>query len=125
MMMTPGAIDHGLLIVIADEETQTGGVNIAVAPQEERAEDGLGHDVEDAVEDGFGVGRDDVAALGEAPGDGVEEPEEDGPDAADEVDAGDVGAERGGVLAGGPGHGPGDPEEGEAAEDEVAPLVEG
>ena len=126
---------------VADVEAETGDVDVAVAPDEEGAEDGLGHDVEDAVEDSLGVGGDDVAALGQAPGDRVQEPQENGPHAADEVDLGDVGAEGAGVGAafeddlgfvrmgkGGLGvvgklYSPGDEEEGNAAEGVVSPLV--
>lgn len=112
-----------ILFIRADVKTESGGLDVAMAPQEESTEDGLGHDVEDTVEDGFGIGGDDVAALAEAPGDGVQEPEADGPDAADGVGFGDVAAERCGVLAGGDGHGEGDPQECRAAEDEITPLM--
>jgi hypothetical protein len=46
-------------------------VDVAVAPDEESAEDGLGEDVKNAVEDSFRVGGDNIAALGQAPRDGV------------------------------------------------------
>ena len=120
---TISAGESRIVIVVADHQAQTRWVDIFVAPKQQSAEDGFGHNVEDAVEDGLRVGRDDVAALREPPGDWVEEPEEDGPDAADEVGAVDVGAESEGVFTRGPGYGPGDPEEGKAAEDEVAPLL--
>ena len=110
------------LIVVANVQAEPGGIDVAVAPEEEGAEDGLGEDVEDAVEDGLGVRGDDVAALAETPGDRVQEPQEDGPAAADQEGARDVVAERGGVLARHPGHLPRDEEEGHAAEDEVSPL---
>ena len=80
----------GFFVVIADLKAETGWVDVLVTPEEEGTEDGLGHDIEHAIEGGFGVGRDDVASFRETPGDGVEEPEEDGPDAADEVDFGHV-----------------------------------
>lgn len=51
--------------------TESGGLNVAMTPQEESAEDGFGHDVKDTVEHGFRVGRDDIAALGESPGNRV------------------------------------------------------
>ena len=117
-----GANDRWVIIVVTDVETQASRVDTLVAPQEESTEDGLGHDVQHAVEDGLGVGSDEVATLGQSPGDGVKEPEEDGPDTADEVGLADVGAEGGGVLAGGPDDGPGDPEEGDIAKDVVTPL---
>lgn len=56
--------DGHLVLVVADHETQASGVDVAMAPEEESTEDGLGHDVENTVEDGLGVGRDNVATLG-------------------------------------------------------------
>ena len=93
-----------------------------MAPEEESTEDRLGHDIEDTVEDGLRVRGNDIATLRQTPGDGVEEPEEDGPRTADKIGLADVGTERVGVFASSPGHGPGNPEESYAAKDEVAPL---
>jgi hypothetical protein len=45
-----------------------------VAPDEESAEDGLGEEIEDTVEDGFRVGRNNVATFAKTPGDWVEAP---------------------------------------------------
>lgn len=111
-----------ILMVITDMKTQAGRVDVTVTPEEKSTEDGLGHNIEHAVEDGFRVRGDDVAAFADTPGDRVEKPEEDGPDAADGVGPRDVGAEGRCVLTAGHGDGPCDPEEGGAAEDEVAPL---
>ena len=110
------------IIVITNVEAQPGRVDVAVTPEEEAAKDGLGHDIQNPVEDSFRVRSDDVATLTETPGDGVEEPQEDGPHAADEIRPRDVIAQRVGVFACSPGHGPGNPEESHATEDEVAPL---
>ena len=112
-----------LLIIVVDVEAKTGRVNAAVAPDEESAEDGLGEEVEDTVEDGLGVGGDDIATLAETPGDWVEEPEEGGERAADEEGAADILAHGVGVLAGLEGEHVRDVEEGGAAESVVAPLV--
>lgn len=54
-------LEHSVVVVVADLEAETRGVNVAVAPEEEGTEDGLGEEVEDAVEDGFAVGSNDVA----------------------------------------------------------------
>ena len=102
---------------------KTGWLNIPVAPEEESAEYRLSHDIQNTIEDSFRVRRDNVTALRKSPGDGVQEPKEDGPDTANQVYFGDVWAKGSGVLARGPGDGPGDPEEGNAAEGEIAPLV--
>ena len=72
---TGGAVrDTGLLVmsiagiqivlVVADHQTKTSWVDVAMAPKEERTKDGLGHDIKDSVEDGLGVGSDHVATLG-------------------------------------------------------------
>ena len=42
-------------IVVANVQPESGRVDVAVTPQEEDPEDGLGHDVEDTVEDSFRV----------------------------------------------------------------------
>lgn len=99
----------GVLIVIANMETQSGGLDVAVAPQKESAEDGLSHEVKDTIENTLGIGGNDVATLAEAPGDGVEKPKEDGPDAAHGVRLRDIVAECGGIPTGRDGDGEGDP----------------
>ena len=95
-----------------------------MTPEKESTEDRLSHDVQNTVEDGFRIRRDNVTALGKSPGDWVQEPEEDSPDTTDQVYFRDIWANGSGVLARGPGDGPGDPEEGNAAEGEVTPLVD-
>lgn len=113
----------GDVVIVADVDAEAVGVDVAVTPEEEGTEDGLGQDVENAVEDGLGVGGDDVAALAQAPGDRVEEPEEDGPHGASDVGAMHVGSEGACVLASDPGHLPRDEEESGAAEGEETPLL--
>lgn len=49
-------------------------VDLARGKDEREREEGLGEDVEDAVEDGFRVVGDLVAGFGDAPADWVEEP---------------------------------------------------
>ena len=93
-----------------------------MTPEEESTKYGFGHDVQDTIEDSFGIRRDNVTALGKSPGDRVQEPEEDSPDTADQVYFRDVWANSSSVLARGPGDSPGDPEEGNAAKGEVTPL---
>ena len=90
--------------------------------QKDGAEDGLGQDVQDTIEGSLAIWGDDIATLAETPGDGVEEPEEDGPYASDEVNFANVRAQMVGMLAGGPSDSPGDHEEGEHAKGPVAPL---
>ena len=102
---------------------KTGWLDIPVTPKEESTEYRLSHDVQDTVEDSFRIRRDNVTALRKSPGNWVQEPEEDSPDTTDQIYFGDVWAKGSSVLARSPGDGPGDPEEGNAAEGEVTPLV--
>jgi hypothetical protein len=135
-----GAGGHGLLVsdlplpaleldvllrVVVDVETERGGVDVAVAPDEESTEDRLSQNVEHTVEGSLGVGGDEVGTLADAPGDGVESPQDGGQGAADQEGAADVAAQGVGVLARFPAEHVEDVEEGDAAEDEVAPLVAG
>lgn len=53
-----------------------------MAPKEQESEDWLGNQVENAVEDGFRVGMDDIATLGDSPSNRIEKPDKDGEDAA-------------------------------------------
>lgn len=113
---------RGVIGFVADMKSKSGWIDIAVAPKEKSAKDRLGHDVEYPIENGFRVWRNDIAALAESPGDGVEEPKEDSPDTADGISAGDVAAEGDGVLASRPSDGPCNPKESGTAENEIAPL---
>ena len=94
-----------------------------MAPEEKSTKDGLTEDVENSVEDSFGVRRDDVPAFTHAPGDGVQEPETDNPSAADSVDPVDIGTEITSMATSIEEDGPGDEEEGSTAEDEVTPFI--
>ena len=60
--------------VVVDVDAKLLRSDVTVAPDEESTEAGLGDEVKDGVEDGLGVGRDDVATLAETPGNGVEDP---------------------------------------------------
>jgi hypothetical protein len=105
-----------LLRVVVDVQTKRGGVDAAVAPDEQSAEDRLGKDVEHAVESSLGVGGDEVAALAHAPGDGVQGPQDGGQRATDHEGAADVAAQGVGVAARFPAEHVEDVEEGDAAE---------
>lgn len=70
------------LVRLANRPTDITGGRLPVTPEEEAREYDLGHDVEDAVEDGLRVRMDDVAALAQTPADRVQEPEQQQPDAA-------------------------------------------
>ena len=74
-----------VLVVIADMEAKASRIDVAVAPEEKSTEHRLGQYVKNTVENSLGVGRDDVSTLGKSPCDGIEKPEEDGPDTTDEV----------------------------------------
>ena len=95
-------MDKRIAIVVLDSETETRGVNLQVAVDEESAEDRLGEEIENRVENGFGVGRDDIATFAETPGNGVENPKECSQTAAHEEDTADVTSVSVGVAAGFP-----------------------
>lgn len=50
-----------------------------MTPDQEGTEYWLSHDVQDTVEHGLGVGRDNIATLGKSPSNWIEEPEEGSP----------------------------------------------
>ena len=101
---------------------KTSWLNTTVAPDQECTEDRLGHDVQDAVEHSLRVWRDDIATLGKSPRDRVEEPEEGGPCAHDDVSFRDIGSNGSCVLAAGPDKSPRNPEKSEASEHVITPL---
>jgi len=111
------------VVIVADVEADLGRVDVAVAPDDEGSENGLGEEVEDTVEDGLRVGSDDVTSLGYTPGNWIDEPESDEPGAADEEGAGDIGAEGSGMKTSDEQDVVGDNGETEDSEDEVTPLV--
>ena len=69
--------------VILDAEAEDSRVNIAVTHDQNGTEDWLGKEVENAVEDGFRVRRNDISSLAETPSNRIDKPEEDSPRAAD------------------------------------------
>jgi hypothetical protein len=90
-----GAMHCGNLLVITPElQSQAGGIDVSMTPQQDGAEANLGQDVEDAIEDALAVGRDDVAALGKTKTDRIEGPKEEGVYSNGRVCPGDVTAER-------------------------------
>lgn len=101
---------------------EASGFNIAVTPEQESTKNWLGQDVQDTVEHSFRVGRDDIATFRKSPSYRVEEPEEGGPSADDEVSSRDIRPNRRRVLAAGPDESPRNPKESEASEDVVSPL---
>ena len=125
LLLVKRAIDSRDIIIITNVDPKSVRVDGAVAPEQECTKDGFSQDVEDTVEDGLRVRRDDVASLAQTPSDRVEEPEEDGPAAADEICARHVRAEGVCVLATYPGHLPRDEQEGHHAENEESPLQYG
>ena len=79
-----GGFDRRIHSIIANVEPQACRVDATVTPEQKTSEYRLGADVENAVEDGFTVRRDHVAAFAQTPSDGVQEPEERSPGANDQ-----------------------------------------
>ena len=94
-----------------------------MAPEEESAEDGLGENVKDTVEDSFRVRCDDVATLAHAPRNGIDAPKTDDPDSAHGVELINICAECGSVAATVEDNRAGNDEEGNDAKDEKSPFV--
>lgn len=88
-----------VILVVHNGHANVSRVDVAVAPDEESTEAGLSDEVEDTVEDGLGVGGDDVTTLAETPGDGVQNPEEGSQRAAVQEGLLDFGAVADGVAA--------------------------
>lgn len=99
--------------------------DVTVAPDQESTETRLGEHVQDTVEDGLRVWRNDVATLAESPGDWVKHPEECSQGAAEEEGATGVAANAVGVDACLPDENVDDPEQSDAAKGVVSPLVAG
>ena len=111
-------VDGSILFgVIGDGKTEAGGVDVAVAPDQQSAENRLGKQVEDTVEVSLAVGRDDIATLAETPSKRVQDPENGSEGAASEEGLADVAAEDLGAAASFPDENIQDVEEGDAAKD--------
>ena len=101
-MRRPLLMNNRIAIVVPDCHANRRRVDVAVTEDEKSTEAGLRDEVEDTVEDGFGVGRDDVATFAETPGYGVQNPEECGKRATHHEAAAYIAAVARGVLAGFP-----------------------
>lgn len=112
-----------LIFVVADVDSKLSRVDAAVSPEEQRTEDWFGKNVENAIENGFGIGGNDVATLRETPSNWVNEPEEDGPEAANLVSFLDTSAQGGSMLFPDPDDVISDEEQSDSCKDEVTPLV--
>ena len=105
-----------------EHTAKSSGFNVTMTPEQESTKDRLGHNVQDTVEHRLGVGGDDVATLGKSPSNWVEEPEEGGPPADNNVGPRNIGSNGSCVLTAGPDESPRNPKESEASEDVVSPL---
>ena len=111
------------IIGVVDMETKSAGVDVAVAKEKHGAEDWLGDQVEDTIEDSLGVGVDKVATLRNAPSNGVKEPNPNGQDTAGHEGLVDIVAECVRVLAADACQHIDDVKEGGITEGEISPLV--
>lgn len=111
------------VIIISDVKTKSLWVDVAVSEEEESTKDWLGQDIEDTIKDSLGIRSNDVSALGQSPGNWVDEPEEDGPDSADEENSLDVGTNGGCMLQADNANVIGNEEESDHGEGEIAPFV--
>lgn len=107
--------NSSVVFVVHDGHANVGRIDVAVAPDEKSAEARLSDEVEDTVEDGLGVGRDDVATLAETPGDGIQDPKEGCQRAAVNEALADLSSVTASVAAGFPGKLVEDVEKGDTA----------
>lgn len=98
------------LLTIGDGKAESRRVDVPVSEHQRDAEDGLGEEIQHAVEDGLGVRGDDVGALRHAPRDRVAQPHEQRQHSAQHVRAVHVAAEPARTLATYAGEGPEDVE---------------
>jgi|SRR5690242_4153891 len=87
-----------VILVIHDGHADVSRVDVAMTPEKKGTEARLSNEVKDAVEDGLGVGRDDIAALAETPGNGVQNPQEGGQGSTVQEALGNLRAVAGGVA---------------------------
>jgi hypothetical protein len=67
-------MDERITIIVLNSKAKTSRINVPVSPDEESTEDGLSQKVQYTVENGFRVGRDEVASLADAPCNWVQDP---------------------------------------------------
>lgn len=117
-------VDNSVAVtVVLDGEAERSWADVTVAEDEKSTEDWLGEQVKDTVEDSLAVNGDDVATLAHTPSNWVEHPEEGSQATAHEEGTAGLGADSVGVDASLPDEDVHNPEESEAAKDEVSPLV--
>lgn len=112
-----------MLAGLVHNDTKLGGIDLIVAEEKQNTKNGLGENIQDTVKDGFGVGVDDITALRQAPGNRVQEPQEEGQHATLHKRALDRPSKGIGVTAAIDGKLVGNKEEGGSAEGEVPPFV--
>ena len=110
-----GTLGQDTLINIPNSESKASRVDVAMAEEEQRTKDRLRDKIEDTVEDSLRIRRDDIATLADAPGDGVENPDEGCQATACDKDLANILADVVGMLAGFPGELVDDVYEGDAA----------
>lgn len=74
---------------VPEMKTQIASINISVTPKEEESEDRLGNQIENAIKDSLRIRMNHISALGNAPGDWIKEPDENGENTARVVGATD------------------------------------
>jgi hypothetical protein len=99
LMRPTWPIHTRIVFVIPNVQAELLKLDVAVAPDQERAEDGLGEEVKNTVEYSFAVRRNDITTLTDTPCDRVDDPEDGCQRATKKEAAGDLCAEEPGVTA--------------------------
>lgn len=92
----------GIAVVVPDSNAQACRINVVVAKQKDGAENDFGNEIQNTVEDGFGVWRKVVSAFAQAPGNRVDDPQDQCQDSACHEDPRYVRAKGGSAPSGCP-----------------------
>lgn len=119
------SLTHGSVFtrIILDQKSKTSRVDVAMSEDQNGAEDWLGKEIEDTVEDSLAIRGDKVTTLAQTPRNWVESPEERCERASHKEDGADILAESAGIPACLPDENVKDVEKSEHAECPVSPFV--
>lgn len=70
-----GTIWEDALINVANAKAKTSRIDVSVSPEKQGSKDRLCDEIKNAVEDSLGVRSDQIATFTDAPGDGIENPD--------------------------------------------------
>lgn len=114
-----------LIVIATSSQSKARRINIAVSEEQQDAESNLGSKIQNAVEDGLRVRSNHVASLADAPGNGVQEEDEEQPGTRETMCTGNIAADGSSVQTRRERPSVQDVAPDDNANGEVAPLVSG